>query len=385
VNQTNFFDAFDNARLRMEARFKLGAEQEQFLLAIVTATVIVDRLVPPRAMTFLTGTGDRSRELYIHYKETEGGYAINRHALNQLCSKVQLGMNYVNMLQAGAAWKHDLLCDNLNALFQTPDWTDRGGQPQRFLHRIVGRELRGFLSRRFNRHLASAPLLRAFIDQCKTEGARPVEAANSPVRSALKCLMPKVFEAFPGEYICLGVEWSNSDFGSGKLKVLQTCWRVGSGTAAVVDEGLRRAHIGSIIEDSDIEMSDETAKKELEAQQGAVRDHVKAYLSEKTVERMLTAIRAAAGEQIPWSQLSHRLRDVLGKGDLEWLKNVLDQKAETIIDLPPISFDPGGNRVPNLYWAAGGLSAIAARTDDPDKRLDLQREAGKLLASAMED
>jgi hypothetical protein len=384
MNQTNLFDAFDAARQRMEARFKLGAEQEQFLLDIVTATVIVDRLVPPRAMTFLTGSGDKSKEVFIHYKETDGKFSINRHALNQLCAKVQMNMNFVNMLQSGPSWKNDLLCDNLNALFQTPDWLDRGGQPQRFLHRLVGQELRGFLSRRFNRHLASAPLLRTFIEQCRVEGARPIEAANSPVRSALKCLMPKVFEAFPGEYICLGVEWSNSDFGSGKLKVLQTLWRVGAGTASVIDEGLRRAHIGSIIEDSDIEMSDETAKKELEAQQGAVRDHVTAYLSEKTVERLLEAIRAAHNEKIPWHQLSHRLRDVLGKGDLEWLKNVLDQKAETIIDLPPISFDPDGARVPNLYWAAGGLSAIAARTEDPDRRLDLQREAGKLLAAAME-
>lgn len=371
-------EQFDAAVARMQKRFGLGVAQEQMLLDIVTATVIVDKLVPPKSMDFIVDEDS----LKIRYGRTLV-CSIHRHALNQLCSKVKLPMSYVDMLLTGDPWKKDLLAYNLEALFLEPDWVERGGEPTRFLHRIVGTELRGFLSRRFNRHLASAPLLRAFIDQCQVEGARTVEASSSPVRNALKCLMPKVFEAFPGEYICLGVEWSNSDFGSGKLKVLQTVWRITTGTATVLDEGLSRAHIGSVIEESDIEMSDDTARKEVEAQQGAVRDHVKEYLAEKTVDRLLTAIRAARDEAIPWSQLRNRLRDVVGKGDLDWLQQVLDSKGESIIDLPPISYAPDGTPTPNRYWASSALSALAAKTEDPDRRLNLQREAGKLLAAAL--
>jgi hypothetical protein len=372
-------ERYNEAVDRMERRFSLGAQQEQMLLDTVAKTVIVDKLVPPKSMDFpVDSTGVKIRyagELVC---------SIHRHALNQLCSKVKLPMSYVDLLLAGKdSWKKDLLAYNLESLFSSPDWVERGGEPTRFLHRIVGNELRGFLSRRFNRHLASAPLLRAFIDQCVIEGARPVEASSSPVRNALKCLLPTVFEAFPGEYICTGVEWSNSDFGSGKLKVLQTVWRVTTGTAAVLDEGLSRAHIGSVIEESDIEMSDATARKEVEAQQGAVRDHVKEYLAEKTVGRLLTAIRAAHEEAIPWAQLRSRLRDVVGKGDLDWLQQVLDKKGESIIDLPPISYAPDGAPTPNRYWASSALSALASKADDTDRRLELQREAGKLLAAAL--
>jgi hypothetical protein len=290
-------------------------------------------------------------------------------------------MTYVNRLQEDTTrGMSDLLCDNLNTLFGLTVWPEA----TRFLHRIVGTELRGFLSRRYNRHLASAPLLRSFIDQCKAEGARPIEATSSPVRHALKCLIPKVFEAFPGEHVCIGIEWSNSDFGAAKLKVLQTLWRVGAGSASVIDEGLSRAHIGSVIEDSDIEMSDETARKEVEAQQSAVRDHVKEYLSQKTIDRLLVAIRAARDEQISWTSLVAKLREAtLGKSDIEWMKNVLEGKAETIIDLPPVSYAPDGARVPNLYWAIGAIGSIAQKMEDPDRRLELQREAGKLLAAAL--
>jgi hypothetical protein len=306
---------------------------------------------------------------------------IHRHALQQLASKVGLPMNYVSALQGGDSWRQELLATNLSELYQRPTWTERGGQPVRFLHRLVGGELRGFLSRRFNRHLASAPLLRAFTEQAALLGARPVEASSSPVRSSLKCLLPRVFEAFPGEFVCLGVEFSNSDFGSGRLKVCQTVWRVLEGTGAVLDEGLSRAHIGSVIDESDIEMSDETAQKEVAAQQSAVRDHVKEYLAEATVEKLLTAVRAAHEKQMSWSTLVKRLKEFLGKGELAWVEGAL--KNEVITDLPPISYTDAGERAPNAYWASSAVSSLALRAEDTDRRMELQREAGRLLASAM--
>lgn len=376
---TDNVEMFDAAKVRMDKRFAMGKQQEQMLVDIVTRTVIVDKLVPPKAMGFYCNdTG-----LRIKYGQEGPEVGVHTHALNQLCAKVQVPMNYANMLVAGPAFKKDLLAYSLEALFCEQDWVERGGQPMRFLHRIVGGELRGFLSRRFNRHLASAPLLRAFVDECFAAGAKPVEASSSPVRNALKCLLPTVFEAFPGEYIGLGVEWSNSDFGSGKLKVMQTVWRVNTGTASVLDEGLGKAHIGSVIEDSDVDMSDDTAQKEVAAQQGAVRDHVKEFLKEATIERLLAAIRTAHEEEIPWSQLKARLAGVLGKENIDWMQGILDAKVASIIDLPPLSYGPGGNLVPNLYWASSAVSAVAAKTDDADRRLELQREAGKLLAAAL--
>jgi hypothetical protein len=378
--QTSMFDAFDQAKARMEARFKVGEEQEQLLIDIVTRTVIVDRLVPPKSMGFYTTDGGG---LHISYA---GNLPCNihKHALGQLCQKVSpnIPMAYANGLLGKNRTTADLLAYSLEALFNSQEWVDRGGQQARFLHRIVAGELRGFLSHRYARHLATAPLLRAFIDSSKIAGARPVEAASSPVRNALKCLMPKVFEAFPGEHVCVGVEFSNSDFGAGRLTVRSTVWRVGTATSAVLDETFSKVHVGSVIEESDLELSEGTWQKETEAQKGVIVDVVAQLLSEKTIDRLLSALRTARDEQIPWPRLKSRLQGVLSKSDLDWMQQAADSGAG-IVDLPPISFAPDGTRVPNIYWASAAVGAIAARVEDTDRRMDLQKEAGKLLAAAL--
>lgn len=389
-------DKYSEAKLRMERRFKDSDKQDDALLEQISKMVIVDRLVPPRMMEFYSGFDEEGIKLRYPLNPPGGGAAdivkIHRHALNQLCAKVHLPMTYVNQLnqyvekpglesKTTEDWKRQLLCYNLNELFHEPEWPDRSGTP-RFLHRIVDGELRGFLSRRYNRHLASAPLLRSFVEECRAQNARPLEGAASAVRVSMKFLMPKVFEAFPGEYVCLGSEWGNSDFGAGMTTVSQTIWRIATGTSSVLDETFGRVHLGSIIEDSDIEMSSETAAKEVAALQSAIRDTVKAHFQESSVDRLLTALRAAHDEQIPWTRLRGQLSRFLNKGDILWLQSALDT-GESIIDLPPVSMS-GGERVPNLYWASNAVSALAAKTDDLDRRRELQLEAGKLLNAVLE-
>lgn len=376
--QIDLFDAFDRAQTRMEMRFKAGEAQEQKLIEEIGKTIIVDKLVPPKGALFLRG--DAGVELGYGWGTSKvSTVTVHRHALGQLCEKAKVPMTWVNTLQLAPANEEglELLAHTLNWRFQKKDF----GDETRFLHRIVGNELRGFLSRRFNRHLASAPLLRSFVEQCRVSGACPVEATTSSVCSALKCFMPTVFEAFKGEYICVGVEWRNSDFGAATLTVRQTLWRVGAGTAAVVDEGLRKRHIGSIIEDSDVEMSDETAIKEVAAQQSAVRDHVKEYTSEKSVQRLLEAIRTAHEKELPWTGLRSKLKGILTQKQLDDMKSTLDEDG--IIDLPPVSYTAGGERTPNAYWASAYVSTLASKSEDTDRRLELQQEAGKLLAAAM--
>lgn len=380
AKQTDLFERFDTANARMEARFKLGAAEERTLIENIAKTVIVDKLVPPKMMGFQALEG----RLFIRYEGLEGQFGVHPHALSQLCEKVKpsLPAKYVRGL-LGMDGRGDLLSYSLEYLFNTDDWVEKSGQSQRFLHRLVGNELRGFLSRRFNRHLASAPLLRAFLDECKAHGAKPVEGKSTHVLHTLKCMTPTVFEVFPGEYVCVGVEWGNSDFGSGRLKVCQTVWRVNPGTAAVLDISSGGRHVGALIEESDVEMSDETAQKEVAAQQSYVRDLVRGYLTEASINRLLQALRVAHTQAIPWNLLLKRI-EFLHKSELELLEGNLTGKAGiTILDLPPVSYNEDGTRAPNAYWASSALGAIAAKVDDTDRRMELQREAGKLLAAAL--
>lgn len=393
MKQVGLFDSYEEANSRLTRRFPAGKAQEDALVAEVARTVIVDRLVPMDRMQVCASPSleirdgdDASAHLRVKY-DGHASVTIHRHALGQLCQKAKLPMNYTNALllperPSEKVPSLQLIATNLRELFAMKEFTDRSGAPARFLHRIVGTELRGFLSSRFNRHLASLPLLKSFRDVCEEMGARAIEATSSPVRSSLKCLLPNLFEAFPGEHVAIGVEWSNSDFGAGKLSVCQTVWRAKTATSAVLDETISRVHLGSVITESDLEMSEDTLRKEVIAQSSAIQDAVRAQLAQKTVERILHALRRAHEEQIPWTKVKSKLHTVLSKTELTWLQEMVD-KGSDIIDLPPISFTPEQERVPNAYFVSSALGYLASKSEDDDKKLALQAEAGKFLANAV--
>lgn len=383
-NSQQFVAMLERAEEAAERRFELGEVEQNALLERVAKMVIRDKLVLPTGTKFeVWDDANGAPELRIQYGAQPDRIAIHKHALSQLAGKVSIPIAFVHGLNARDKtheWKTHLLAHNMNKLFHSTPWApDRNGNPTKFLHRIVGDELRGFLSRRFNRHLASAPLLRAFVETCTQTSARPIEAIASDVRVSLKCFLPHVFEAYPGQYICAGVEWSNSDFGAGKLTVSQTLWDPLRGTSSVLDDTISRVHLGSLIEDSDIEMSDETAASEVDTLAKAIRDSVIAMLSEQSVKRLLEAIRVANEQEIPWSKLKGQLAKFLYKKDIESIEALL-LNGDDVLDLPPPGFNTEGKLIPTRWWAATLISTMAARTKDEDRKIELQNEAGKLLS-----
>jgi hypothetical protein len=383
----------ERAEEAAERRFDLGEVEQNKLVEKVTSTVIRDKLVPPTSNKFELGlTPNGAPEVRIRYpkrkdEESDLVATIHHHALGQLANKVKLPMDYVNNLNTYDTvqeWRTKLLIHNLNELYQEPDWGgDRSGKPIRFLHRLVGTQLRGFLSRRFNLHLASMPMLGAFVESCKLATARPVEAVASDVRFSLKCYLPHVFEAYPGQFICVGAEWTNSDFGVGKHMVSQSIWDPLRNTGAVLDESISQVHLGSLLEDSDIEMSAETVAKEVDATASAIRDSVAAMLSDEAVKRLLEAIKLANEHEVTWNALKGQLSKFLYKKEIESIESIL-KGDDDIIDLPPAGRDLNGNPIPTKWWAASIVSTMAARTKDADRKIDLQHEAGKLLSGLLQ-
>ncbi len=368
------------AEQRIAARMAVGENQAGHLIKSIADMVIKDKLVPPKDMDFLVRTevvegGVRPLQVVLQYKNGET-VRIHRHALGQLAGKVSFPITYLNTLNIlSEPWRPSLLTTNLNELFHQSVFM-RGGETPRFLHRIVGDELRGFLSRRFNRHLASLPLLRAFVEGVHEGGAKPVETSITDLRWSLKCFLPQVFEAFPGQFICVGVTQSHSDFGAGKHTIAQSIWDPLRDTRTVL-EGTSKVHLGSIIEDSDIEMNDETARAEVDAQCKAARHTVSTYLGEEFISKALRAVKIAHEAQIPWSDLRSQLQKVLYEKELTTVETFLNNPG--IIDLPPVSQTPGGDPLPSRWWASQVLSKMATDQDD-DRKIELQQIAGKWLA-----
>lgn len=372
---SNFIEPNANQRLyqKVKARLEVGEKKQRELIELVGRMVIRDKLVAPIDMRI--HPAETGQKMVIRYKGVDPT-SIHHHALGQLAAKVNVPMAYVNHLNVGDAnnWKKELLGHILTESFHKTDFPERNGHP-RFLHRVVDSELRGFLSRRFNRHLASAPLLRAFLGATQDVNAFPMEATATDVKLALKCYLPYIFEPVQGEYVCLGVEWTNSDFGAGRMQVALTMWNPAGNRFTVLDQALSRVHIGSIIEDADIELSEETGVKEAEAQALAVRDTVKTQLSTESIEKILKAVELAATEDVPWHRIRGNLAKYLGKKEVDDLHTALKQE---ILDLPPVR-RVDGEIMASKWWASSALSWLASKETDAERALELQHAAGSFL------
>lgn len=370
-------DRSETAKQRLQAEIQRGLPQQQELIRKVEAMVIRDRLVPPRSVTF--HAKDETSVLHANYESGED-VVIHRHALQQLAQKVDFPLTYSTRLMTPDLWRRDLLAYNLNQLYGNQTFVDRKGNPAKFLHRCVGNELRGFLSRNYNRHVASAPLLRSFLGACKEVGAEPVSAFASEVKVGLTCFINEVFEPLPGEYVAVGTSWTNSDFGRGKGRVRLSMMRIMSGTTQILEESWSRVHLGSLIEETDLEISEETARKEAEAYMAIIREAVLKQLEPEPVDKLLEAIQFAAAKQIPWAQLKGQLARFLYKEEVSAVEAVLRAGKDSIIDLPPISFGPAsGEFIPNGWWASNAVGWVANKIDDPERKHEVQQLAGELL------
>jgi hypothetical protein len=368
------------AKQRLEAQFANGRDKRDQIVDLVSRMVITDALVLPSRMVFsLKG---RDVQVSLDGKATLG---VHAHALAQIGGVFEYPLIYLKRLSTGLAGIpvsvcRDKLTTDLNWHASRAVLKDRKGNPAKYLCRYVDNELRGFLSRSFKRHLASKPLLRAFIAACDQVGLVPIDAHASPVRVNLQCVLPHVFEPFEGEFLVAGVAWSNSDFGGGRMKVSMFARRVNGVASLVLDDAISEVHIGPVIEESDIEMSTETVQAELEAQRRAIKDAVVGQVTPDNVNKLCEVVRLAQEESIPWHRLRAELGSLLQKNELEALRGaLLDSSQQGFEALPPVEFDDADDPKATRWWAAAALGQLAEREPDAERKKAIQELAGKTV------
>lgn len=360
---------------QLHHQIERGSDHATAVFERLSKIVITDKLVAPTALRFVNTT--RLAVGYSTHTTTSPDYTIHKHALAQMAQRAEISQPFVTRLSEGTPWEGDLLAHNLNTLFHNGIYLDRKKELAKFLVRHVGSEVRGFLSRSFNRKLLTLPLLKAFINTCYEFQAAPIDAQISDTRSWLKCMMPLVFEPVEGEFVAFGLTFSNSDFGAGRLKIAGTVLRITSGTAAVLEDRYSKTHIGSVIQESDLEVSDETAELELATIKGAISDVVKAVLSPESIDLTLKAIQAATEQGIHWHKLKDLIATVLTKKEVE---SFHDMMSADVIDLPPVhSADAGDEKLPSLWWVVNALGKVANNEANPEKKANIELVAGSLL------
>jgi hypothetical protein len=346
--------------------FEDGEAQASKLVANIRETVIQDYLVAPSQMTFQRMENEQLG-LMIPIPGRPVTLSIHSHALSQLCQKVEVPGAYVRkLLQREAKWATSLAAANLQVCYQNTPVPPN----TKYLHRVVRGELRGFLSRRYNRDLASGPLLAKFMSVCQEVGARPVNARFNAVKNALMCAQPQAYDVGGSSPVLMGVEWANSDFGSGRHTISLAVWTT-SGSKWVLQDALSQVHIGGIIKDSELEMSDQVHAAELEAQSLATRDVILQQLSPEGIERVLDGLRKAHEEQVGWAQIRSTLAGYLNTTQLGEAKNLFDEGVEY---LPPTR---NGNT--SMAWALEVLGHFAKKQDSEERKTELEGAAGMVL------
>ncbi len=388
------YDAVDDekskaARERVLSAIRIGINEQRALIEYCVKNIPRDRYVAPSSMNFDTESGphinsqaraNQSR-LVVEYAMAAGATEtkfIHKHALGQLCDYAGLPRVYAHKLDEGSTdtWKRQLLAHNFNQLFARQTFTNRLKKPATFLHRIVGDELRAVLTQSYNRHLLSATMLQPFLAAIEQVGVKPAKATITDMRVHLQCYLPYVFEPIPGEYIALGVSWSNSDFGQGKLKISHTIMRLNGEGSLVTEDAFSRMHLGSVVEETDLTLDDNVARKELETVAAATQSAVNEVMKPTQVKRVLTAIAAAHAAKYRWDDLKNGLSKFLTKKDLATVEDLI--KTE-IRELPPAGFDANGQPLLSGWWASAVLAHLAEKTVDGTQSMQLKQAAGTFL------
>lgn len=372
----------ERAKQLILSRVRLGEDQVRALLKSCANNVPRDRYVHPRLMRF--AADPNTHRVLMQYARGHGDNMwskveeahIHRNALGQIADTADIDRKYVAKLNTGDLWRLQLLAHNLNELFKHQTFLNRAKQDAEFLHRLVGSEIRAFLTQSYNRHLVSQPLLVAFLEACQEVQAKPTHALITDTRVGLQCYLQEAFEPIPGEFIAVGAWWGNSDFGDGKLKVSHTVMRVKTGTSAVMADSWSRVHLGSVVRDADIRLSDEVARKEIDTVATAIKDAVKTVLNQDSIQRLLEAITQANAEEIPWLKLQGQLRKVLSKEQVEKIGTMLETKIQ---DLPPPGMDAKGNLLASRWWTSSAISYLAEKETEEEKKADLKQLAGSVL------
>jgi hypothetical protein len=366
------------AKKRLETQVLIGERRQAAIVEQVSSMVIKDALILPREMSFSHEGG-----LKVTAKGHE--FTVHSHALGQVAGVLEYPKSYLSKLQNGVVGIspgvcRKKMCDDLNWHAHNAKLTNRKKQDAKYLMRYVGTEIRGFLSQSFKRHLASAPLMRAFLHSCMSNGLVPIDGHASPVRVNLQCVLPYVFEPYDGEFVSVGVSWSNSDFGGGRMKVSMFMKRVNGDSAVILDDAISEVHIGPVIEETDIEMSAETVEAELKAQRSAIDDAVSGQVSADNIQKLLDVIQMAHEEEIPWYRLRNELGSILQRKELEHMRELLNGTAETgLEELPPIHYDAEGDPVATRWWSSAVLGQIADKEDNVERKKELQELAGQIL------
>ena len=350
------------AKDRLVEFLKAGQAKAEAVLAQVERQVPEDRVVPAARLDF---SADHEAGLVTTYEHPVHGlasYGLHRNALRQVAERVGVPTAYAEDLN-GSDWGRGLLAKNFRENLR-----NRVGDEPRFLLRAIDGQVRGFMSSKYRR-LDSRPILDAVLGVANKAGAMVASGFAGDVNVSLRVVLPEVRETIPGsgDYVVIGLDFSNSDFGRGALDLSSFALRLACLNGAMVASDYRKIHLGARLSD-EVEYSERTLRLDTAATVSAVEDTARGLLSTGRVDSIAEAIAKAASTEIDPKAALASIRKRITKAESEAL--VAKFNSPDIVDLPAGS----------TSWRFSNAVSWLAHEADGERALELEAIAGEFIA-----
>jgi hypothetical protein len=352
-------DAANHARQKLEGLIAQGRDRAGHVIDMVEKEVPSDYVIRAKKLHYDTDGAD----LLMSFKDQNNKEVVtgmHPHAVEQVAKLCGLPKKWVNEKLVGDDWERELLTHTFNEIFNHRE--------QRQLVRVVNEETRGIMSDKFRR-IDSRPIIESFANACSTYGAVPVEGYYLQTKVAIKALLPMVFEPVPNEIIAYGVVLQNSDYGLGTYSLRKILLRLWCTNYAIAEEMLRQVHLGKRLPDN-ISFSEKTHLLDTETMVSATTDIMEEAFNPNSVNALINAVKEAHETEISPTRIKEFLKAKLNK---EETKQVTDAfMSPDVVNMPP-----GQSKL----RLSNAISWIAGKTDNGQRKLEMQQIAGKLIAA----
>jgi len=332
---------------KLDAYIARSQQNAAHVIARILAEQPRDRFVPSAGMVF-------SPDLRLTLPE--GPVALHQHALDQAAERAGMKLGFFHELAGRGDWGRELAAHNLTTLF--------AHSTNRYLVREAGGQVRAVLSDSYRR-IDSRPTLEALIGAAEEFGAVIADGAHADTRVSLKIIKDEPIEVFPNEWMVFGLDYSNSDFGDGAHELSAFLLRLWCLNGAVTAKEVRRVHLGRRYADG---YSEETLRKDADTLASATRDEVRTLLAPAATERLIETVRRANRGQVTPDQVDEFTKPRLTKTEADQVAAKFS--SADITELP-------AGQTP--WRLSNAISWLAKHTENPRRRIELERVAGEAL------
>lgn len=287
---------------------------------------------------------------------------FTKHAHGQISDFTKIPRKYYNkMLEDGAG---DLLATNVN------HWFDKKPNDKRMVRTLDG-QCRAFLSSRY-RILDNSDMMEAVLPVLSTQDIQIASCDVTDKRLYIKALFPKLEgEVSQGDVVQSGIVISNSEIGSGGLKVQPLIYRLVCTNGMILpDSSIKKYHVGRDqggMGDIQELLSDATKEQNDRAFWMSVQDVVKASYNEAFFQDQLLKMREAAGVEIESKKLDKVVEVATKKMGFG------ETVQETVLDF----LIRGGDL--SKWGLANAFTASANDQEDYELATDLERAGGDII------